>query len=339
MSSRDPAYTMKIARTALDQIAAHELPADPESFAVWYSYSAAQVPKINREINELLTGKSKLSMADVERIANEHLSPLGSLARINKVGSDLSTEVERIVDLIQAAAGSAASYHANLAEAHDKLELPANRDAIKAIVHDLVQSTKSMEERNQTLETALRISKQVIDNLQRDVDSIRSESLRDPLTSLANRKHFDLTLAQVIAAAGDDATDPFSLLLIDIDHFKQFNDMHGHPVGDEVLRLMARHLKDSLKGQDIAARYGGEEFAVLLPHTSLARAQIVAENIRAAVSSKIVRKRSTGESLGQVTVSIGVVEYRSDEHAETLIERADALLYNAKRAGRNKVCS
>jgi len=338
MSSRDPKYTMEIARTALDQIAAHELPADPQSFAVWYSYSAAQVPQIKRDINQLLTGKAKLSMADVDRVANEHLSPLGSLARIDRIGNDLSKEVDRIVDLIEAAGGSTASYQANLADAHHRLERSPNREAITVIVQALVQSTKSMEKRNEALETALRVSKQVIENLQRDIDSVRAESLRDPLTSLANRKHFELTLDQVIADATSSKAEVFSLLLIDIDHFKQFNDSHGHQVGDEVLRLLARHLKESLKGQDIAARYGGEEFAVLLPNTSLDRAKMVAENIRKAVASKIVKKRSTGENLGQVTVSIGVVEHRADEDSEAVIGRADALLYTAKRGGRNVVC-
>ena len=335
---RDPAYTMQIARTALEQIAALDLPADPQSFAVWYAYSAAQDPRINQEINGLLAGNSRLSMTDVDRICEEYLSPLGSLARIEKVGSDLGAEVDRIVDLIEAATGSAASYQENLAEANDQLGRPANREALRAVVQTLVQSTKAMEQRNQALETALRVSRQVIENLQHDVDNIRSESLRDPLTSLANRKHFELILEQAISEAATANPEPCSLLLIDIDHFKQFNDGHGHQVGDEVLRLMARHLRESLKGRDIAARYGGEEFAVLLPNTDLSRARLVAEHIRAAIAMKVVRKRSTGERLGQVTVSVGVAEYQHGEDSEMLIGRADAALYQAKRAGRNVVC-
>jgi len=301
--------------------------------------SATHIPQVKQNINGLLTGNTKLSVADIDRIANEHLSPLGPLARIDKVGDDLAMEVDRIVDLIAGVAGNAATYQANLADAHHELERSVNRDAIKALVQSLVQSTTAMEQRNQTLETALRVSKQVIDNLQRDVENIRQESLTDPLTSLANRKHFEITLGQFIEEAANNSTDAFSLLLIDIDHFKKFNDNHGHQVGDEVLRLLARHLKASLKGQDVAARYGGEEFAVLLPNTSLKSAKIVAENIRAAVAGKIVRKRSTGESLGQVTVSIGVVEFRRGEGSESLIGRADTLLYAAKRAGRNSVHS
>jgi diguanylate cyclase len=336
-SDRDPRYTMQVARTALERIAALNLPADPHSFAVWYAYSSSQDPRLNHEINSLLSGKPKLSIADVDRICEEYLSPLGSLARIEKVGSDLGQEVDQIVDLIEAATGSAATYQENLAEAHHKLGAPASRETLRAIVQSLVQSTKAMEQRNGSLETALRISRQVIENMQREVDEIRSESLRDPLTSLANRKHFEMILEQAIGET-DTGEDPCSVLLMDIDHFKQFNDGHGHQVGDEVLRLMARHLRESLKGLDVAARYGGEEFAVLLPKTDLARAKMVAENIRAAIAKKVVRKRSTGESLGQVTVSIGVAEHQRGEDSESLIGRADAALYQAKRAGRNVVC-
>jgi diguanylate cyclase len=337
MSGRDPKYTMEIARKALDQIAKHELPADPESFAVWYAYSAGQIPRINQEINDLLAGKSKLSLADIDRISAEHLSPQGSAARIEKIGTDLTKEVDQIVDLIEAVAVNATQYQANLAEAHRGLELSINRDAIRAIIQALVQATNAMEQRNQALETTLRVSKQVIENLQHDVDEIRNESLRDPLTSLANRKHFGLILEQTIAGLTKDEAEPFSLLLIDIDHFKQFNDSHGHQVGDEVLRLMARQLKESLKGQDLAARYGGEEFVALLRNTDFEGAKVVAENLRAAIAHRVVRKRSTGESFGQVTVSIGVAELAAGEDSESLFGRADTALYAAKRAGRNTV--
>jgi diguanylate cyclase len=338
MSSRDSKYTLTIARSALERIEGLGLPADPPSFAVWYAYIAAENPHINQSINDLLAGKTKLSMADIDRICDEHLSPLGSLARIDKVGSDIAQEIDQIVDLVEAAAGSAATYQTNLADASLRLNHPSDRDAIRMIVQTLVQSTKTMETRNQSLETALRVSKNVIENLQREVDEIRRESLRDPLTSLANRKHFEQALQEAIAeAVKTKSHKPFSVLLIDIDHFKQFNDAHGHQIGDDVLRLMARTLKDSVKGQDLAARYGGEEFAILLPGTDLGRAKTVAENIREAVAAKALLKRSTGQTLGKITVSIGAAEYQAGDDLDTLIGRSDRALYSAKNTGRNIV--
>jgi diguanylate cyclase len=106
---------------------------------------------------------------------------------------------------------------------------------------------------------------------------------------------------------------PFSVLLTDIDNFKKFNDTYGHLTGDQVLRLVALALKNNLKGQDIAARYGGEEFAVLLPRTGLPAAEIVGNHIRVSVMNKELLRRSTGESLGRVTISLGVATWRAGD--------------------------
>jgi diguanylate cyclase len=165
---------------------------------------------------------------------------------------------------------------------------------------------------------------------------VRTEILTDPLTSLANRKFFDEAIAKTIAAA-HARREPLSLMLTDIDHFKKFNDSYGHLTGDQVLRLVAIAVKQNVKGQDISARYGGEEFAVILPNTALRSALTVADQIRRTVMNKELMKRSTGEHLGRVTMSIGVATLGQSESPQALIERADVCLYAAKRSGRNRV--
>jgi diguanylate cyclase len=126
-------------------------------------------------------------------------------------------------------------------------------------------------------------------------------------------------------------------MLTDIDHFKAFNDNFGHLTGDQVLRLVAMAVKHNVKGKDTAARYGGEEFAVVLPNTALRAAVTVADHIRRAVMAKELMKRSTGEHLGRITISIGVAALRKGDSGQSLIERADTCLYAAKRHGRNRV--
>jgi diguanylate cyclase len=126
-------------------------------------------------------------------------------------------------------------------------------------------------------------------------------------------------------------------MMTDIDHFKNFNDSFGHLTGDQVLRLVAMSVKQNVKGQDTAARYGGEEFAVILPDTVLRSAITVADHIRRAVMTKELMKRSTGEHLGRVTISIGVATLHKNDTVQSFIERTDTCLYGAKRHGRNRV--
>src|ERR1700682_3701092 len=128
-------------------------------------------------------------------------------------------------------------------------------------------------------------------------------------------------------------------MLTDIDHFKKFNDSYGHLTGDQVLRLVAISAKQNVKGQHSAARYGGEEFAIVLPNTVLRSAITVADHIRRAVMTKELMKRSTGEHLGRVTISVGVATLQNTDTVQSLIERADSCLYAAKRNGRNRVIS
>jgi diguanylate cyclase len=131
--------------------------------------------------------------------------------------------------------------------------------------------------------------------------------------------------------------EPLSLLMLDIDHFKSFNDNYGHLTGDQVLRLVGISMRQTIKGQDITARYGGEEFAVVLPNTPLRQALTVADHIRRAVMAKELKKKSTGELLGRVTLSVGVSTLQPGDDMDALIGRADACLYAAKRNGRNRV--
>jgi diguanylate cyclase len=245
-------------------------------------------------------------------------------------------EIDDVMTLITDALGMSQSYDAKLSGASEKLRHAKNRDQIKAVVDGLVKSTREMQETNKALENRLALSKTEISNLQHSLEAIRAESLTDPLTGLGNRKYFDRSIDMAVQTALASG-EPLSLLMFDIDHFKSFNDSYGHLTGDQVLRLVAMSLKQTIKGQDITARYGGEEFAVVLPNTGLRQALTVADHIRRAVMAKELKKKSTGEILGRVTISVGVSMLKPDDDTDSLIERADACLYAAKRNGRNRV--
>ena len=204
------------------------------------------------------------------------------------------------------------------------------------LVNTLIVATRAMETRTRSLEAELQRSSGEIGELKSKLDDVRKETLQDPLTNICNRKAFDEELRLAIDR-NRRTGEPLCLLMCDIDRFKMFNDTWGHQTGDHVLRLVANCLSENVKGRDTAARYGGEEFAVILPQTSLADAVVLANSIRTRVESKKLLKKSTGDILGVITISIGVSQFAGADTAETLVQRADSCLYAAKNAGRNLV--
>jgi diguanylate cyclase len=328
--------TMAFAQIALGQIRALRQPAAPRIYEIWYNYATGYNPSLNEKINDTLSSSGTLSEADIDFIYTTFISPTRVVDELDHVNDRIGEEIDQVMALIDATSRSASKHDADLQDASAKLGKAGDREAVRGIIETLVQTASDIKRDNMALEARLKSSKQEITQLQQNLEAVRNESMTDPLTTLANRKFFDEALARSVADAGL-STEPMSLMLTDIDHFKTFNDTHGHLTGDQVLRLVAMSVKQNVKGQDIAARYGGEEFAVVLPRTSLREALAVADQIRRNVMSKELMKRSTGEHLGRVTISIGVAGHRGGDTVHSLIERADSCLYAAKNNGRNRV--
>jgi diguanylate cyclase (GGDEF)-like protein len=158
-------------------------------------------------------------------------------------------------------------------------------------------------------------------------------SSTDGLTGLVNRRVFFQRMAEEMARARRYAL-PLCLVMIDLDHFKAINDGYGHLIGDRVLRDLGGRMREAVRVGDVAARYGGEEFAVLLPHTALADACVVAARLLAVPRAVLV---GDGPGARGATASLGVAELRADEDSDALIARADAALFAAKRGGRDRV--
>jgi diguanylate cyclase len=328
--------TLAFAEVALGQIRSLQQTAVPRNYEIWYVYATGYNAPLNKIINETLARNGGLSEADLEQIYETYLSHIKASDRIDKVGARVIGEIDDVMGLIVDGLGMSRTYDAKLGGASEKLRSAKNRDQIKAVVDGLLKSTREMQETNKALENRLALSKTEISNLQHSLEAIRAESLTDPLTGLGNRKYFDRSIEMAVRTA-QASGEPLSLLMFDIDHFKSFNDSYGHLTGDQVLRLVAMSLKQTIKGQDITARYGGEEFVVVLPATALRQALTVADHIRRAVMAKELKKKSTGEILGRVTISVGVAMLKPDDDRDSLIDRADACLYAAKRNGRNRV--
>jgi diguanylate cyclase len=336
MCSKNTNARWPLPKSRFGQIKSLRQTAVPRNYEIWYVYATGYNAPLNKIVNETLARNGKLSETDLEQIYDTYLSHIKTTGRIDKVGARVIGEIDDVMTLVAEALSASASYDASLSGASEKLLAAQSREQVKTIVEMLVNSTREMRETNKALEDRLAFSKSEISNLQHSLEAIRAESLTDPLTGLGNRKYFDRMIDTTVQSALLSG-EPLSLLMFDIDHFKSFNDSYGHLTGDQVLRLVAMSLKHAIKGQDITARYGGEEFAVVLPNTALRQALTVADHIRRGVMAKELKKKSTGEILGRVTISVGVSMLRQGDDTDALIERADACLYAAKRNGRNRV--
>jgi diguanylate cyclase len=205
------------------------------------------------------------------------------------------------------------------------------------MAREFISRAVAIRDSGTALGAKLEASRREVTELKQNLEKVTQESSRDFLTGVANRKALDARLEEMTASAKEKNGD-VCLLMIDIDHFKRFNDKFGHLIGDEVLKKVGRGVLDAVKGKDFVARYGGEEFAVLLPNTPLAGGLAAAEAIRRGIAETELLRKDTGESLGLITVSIGVARYRPEaDSIPMLISRADSALYRSKMGGRNRV--
>jgi diguanylate cyclase len=308
----------------------------PHNYEVWYNYASAANQSLNQTVNDLMASTGTVSQSDLDELYEKFLSPARLSDQIDAFGTQVMGEIEQIMTFIDGTLDSTTKHTESLADMTAEIDETTDLDVLRNVIDKLVRTAKDIEQTNQTFEAHLKESKHEINQLQKHLDAVRAEILTDPLTTLSNRKHFDQTIVRAIADAAANNT-PLSLVMSDIDHFKSFNDTYGHLTGDQVLRLVALSLKHNVQGQDLAARYGGEEFAVILHNTALDQAAVVADHIRRTVMQRDLIKRSTGENLGHVTISLGVATLRPGDTPQSLIERADGCLYAAKHNGRNRV--
>ena len=329
-----PDNEQMLAKTALDLMGECGVVPAPPNFEIFYAHVTGENPAISHAILDMMAHKKPFTPE-----ALQDLRQLGrSAAAMEQVGEGMNSVISGMLGRLNDAGRHAGRYSSALSAATGELGTEQSPEELRKLVESLQAATREMENRTRSLEKELQKSSEQVTELRHKLDNVHKETLTDPLTGIANRKAFDNALAVAEEqAAGSD--DPVSLLLCDIDHFKKFNDSWGHQTGDQVLKLVANCLSENVKGRDTAARYGGEEFGVVLRGTPLKDAVRIAEQIRHSVEGRRLVKKSTGEVLGTITISIGVAQFAPHEAAEVTVRRADACLYGAKQNGRNLVIS
>jgi diguanylate cyclase len=327
-----------LAKTALGLMAERSVAPTPENFELFFAYAAGDSPAVSRVMGDMIAGRRPFTPAVLTDLRRRFFASARTEEAVEEAGAGIANALNAMLAKLEAAGRDTEAYNRTLTEASGQLGGDQSPLALRNLVGGLISATQAMETRTKELEGELQRSAHEVNELKAKLDDVRKESLTDPLTGVSNRKAFDLQLALAMKTAMESG-DALSLLMCDIDHFKKFNDKWGHQTGDHVLRLVASCLSENVKGRDTAARYGGEEFAVIVPSTPLDAAVTLANQIRAAVESKKLVKKSTGDILGTITISVGVAQLQPGETTADLINRADTCLYAAKDAGRNCVIS
>ncbi len=321
----------EILRTALSLMAKQEAAFHPPSYALWYEHVAGINPTLTKALDERLSVGTPLTEADVWRMHAQFIltRDVDAFERIRDRLRFLLEETSHAAE----SAGAHASHFGQALEGHTaRLQQTVGLEMIRDVVAEVLTDTQHMCLVTSELSEQLKRSAHEVQTLTQRLEQAQTEALLDPLTGLNNRRGLERSLQE----SGATLTG-FALLLADIDNFKSINDTHGHLLGDKVLRAVAQVVRGCIKGRDTAARMGGEEFAVLLPETSVQGAAALAEKIRQAISQVSIRRVDRNEYVGNVTLSVGVAGAEAEETLESLVERADAALYVAKRGGRNRV--
>ena len=324
-----------IAQRAMELMRSYGSSAAPRSYEVWYTYVSGHHPAMNEAIKKITAERGALNDSDIDQLSNEFLTSQRIARQTERASELMLGEIDQVMGMIEVALGSTSRYGESLEAFSADLSGPVDRTRIRELVASVVRATQQVTSTNQQLENRLKETRAEIETLRETLDCVRVEAVTDPVTGIANRKHFQDMLHKAVETAAAQRT-PLALVVIDIDHFKRFNDVYGHLTGDQVLRLVSMTMREQVKRKATLARFGGEEFGIVMPETALADARAIAEEIRHSILNRELVKRSTGESLGKITVSVGVAAYRPGESATMLLERADQCMYAAKRAGRNR---
>lgn len=329
---------MAIGAKVIERLRADHLPPTPEMYELWFVFYGELNPDVLRDLNILASKPGQITAEACEIVYAKHLSQDQTEIAVKRAGAQIQDTIREVNQTVTDVQTSTEDYSKNLQKTVQIVQSIEDPAMIKTALNTLVTDTRTMMETSTKLHDELDKSARIIQDLQRDLEIVRREAMTDGLTGLSNRKAFDQEMQRMIFEA-KQAHTAFTLLMVDIDHFKSFNDNYGHQVGDQVLRLVGRTLVEGIKGRDFAARYGGEEFAIILPESNVAAGMAVGNSLRKAIATKDVINRNTGDKLGRITMSVGVAEYVTGESPEDMIERADGALYTAKHNGRNQVAA
>lgn len=311
------------------------LPPEPAVYDVLWRYVRDEDHDLSLAIDKALAGDG-LTLADLLSLRETLLGQM-SEAQVNHLIAEAHGQAVALTRRIETGQTDLADYGRAIADGGERLAGPMDATVLAGLLEQLSAATATMQAANtrliEELEQAATESRALADRLMQ----AERAAITDALTGVLNRRGLMMAVERAQAEAGANGT-PLALAVVDIDHFKRFNDRFGHAMGDDVLRFVARHLADRLEAAGgSVGRLGGEEFVGVIPGATAQAAAGRIDRIRAELAGQVLRSAVDGSSMGRISFSAGVAEHRAGQAADQLIERADGALYTAKRLGRDRV--
>ena len=334
--ARQPAQLARrghdLGANAVERLRCAEIPMTPLNFELWFRAEEYPGSPLASAVNAIEKDSSEFSQQHSADLAANFLPEYRLAREAKENGEHLISQLEAADNAMKEAQTSSRTYGLSLEAGitvlqHQSIEPASARDVIEQLARATSVARLDADRLNRQLSSALK----EVSRLRDHMEVVRRESLTDALTNLPNRKAFDAALARTRAASGDVV-----VAMIDIDHFKRFNDQWGHATGDQVLKFVAAMIGRTAHAPRLAARYGGEEFAILFPGEDLQKVRQDLEHMLAQIRSRALTRRTTGERLGSLTVSCGLAKGQGAS-ATDLLALADAALYASKRDGRDRV--
>ncbi|MEZ8096904.1 GGDEF domain-containing protein [Photobacterium swingsii] len=313
----------------------HKVPTTPANYALWYTYVSQESPLLNQAMDGEIAAQGQCTPTTCEQLYHQHIATK-AVQDISQLKQSLTLMMQEVSHSMTDTLTETESFQLNLDKGFTKLE-SAEREGLSleetmGLVRGLIKESRNIQLSTGAFKSQLNTAQQEIATLREALQESQKEANEDALTGIFNRRAFDRDIDSV-----QQKNIPFSLIMLDIDKFKIFNDSYGHQLGDQVLKAVSRRLKESCREQMQAYRFGGEEFAIILVNKNHSTARQHAETLRRSIERISVLDRRNGERINTITASFGIAEKSRAETAEEVICRADKFLNDAKKLGRNRV--
>jgi len=304
---------------------------NPCNFALWYVYVANRDLELKSSVNQILEDKKEFSQ-EVSRDLFRKYIIKNEVNLQENLQESLKTILYELVNNVEKTQNGIDDYQRSLDEGLESISVDLSNTSLAGAIKLLIETTQAIKSNTNNFQNQLAEAENEIKELKQRLNQEEKNAYIDPLTQIGNRRAFDRRIIELFQKEDSNVT----LIFADLDHFKKLNDNYGHQIGDKILQSIGKIMQEICSDSALAARYGGEEFILLL-EDSLEIACHLVESIQTSLSKLVLKKKNSGEIIGNITVSFGMAQRIKGEYPEELIERADKALYTAKTSGRNQI--